>query len=182
MIHAIDSSVEQFLTPLRGETLDVAMLIITSVFSVWTVVSIILILLVLAWYCAACRENALTIIGSILIGVLLVETLRPIFERARPIAIDIAYGLETSYSFPSGHSAAAASFFTCWGLLFWRRIKNPVLRACIACGAACAMILIAFSRVYLRVHFATDVLGGILIGVCAACIAVSVKTYYNKKQ
>jgi undecaprenyl-diphosphatase len=182
MIHAIDISVEQFIAPLRGETLDIVMLIITSVFSVWTVVSIIFILLVLAWYCSVCRENALTIIGSILLAVLFVETLRPLFERARPIAIDIAYGLETSYSFPSGHSAAAASFFTCWGLLFWRRITNPFLRALIACGAACAMMLIALSRVYLRVHFTTDVLGGILVGVCAACIAVSIKTCYNKKR
>lgn len=182
MITAIDASIEQFIAPLRTDGLDIAMLMITSVFSVWTVVAMIIILLGLAWYCAECRSNAITIVGSILIGVLMVETLRPLFERARPIAIDIAYGLETSYSFPSGHSAAAASFFTCWGLLFWRRIKNPVLRAIIACGAAFAMILIALSRVYLRVHFATDVLGGMIIGVCAACIAVSIKTYYNRQR
>ncbi len=182
MITAIDTSVEHFIAPMRTETLDVAMLLITSVFSIWTVVIIIIMLLGTAWYCSECRDNALTIIGSILTGVLMVESLRPLFERARPIAIDIAYGLETSYSFPSGHSAAAASFFTCWGLLFWRRIKNPVIRACIAAGAMCAMVLIALSRVYLRVHFATDVLGGILIGMCAACIAVAAKTYYNRRS
>jgi undecaprenyl-diphosphatase len=182
MISAIDRSVELFIAPLRTEYLDLAMLMITTLFSMWTVIAIIIMLLILAWYCSECRANALTMIFSILLSVLTVEALRPIFERARPVAIDIAYGIETAYSFPSGHSAVAASFFTCWGLLFWRQIHNQTIRAIIAGAAAFAMVLIAFSRVYLRVHFATDVLGGMLIGILAAYIAVAAKTYYNKKR
>jgi undecaprenyl-diphosphatase len=182
MISAIDASVEQFIAPLRTEYLDLAMFMITTIFSMWTVVAIIIMLLMLAWSCKECRANALTMIFSMVLSVLAVESLRPIFERARPVAIDIAYGIETAYSFPSGHSAVAASFFTCWGLLFWRQIHNQTVRAIIAGAAACAMLLIAWSRVYLRVHYATDVLAGMLIGICAAYIAVAAKTYYNKKR
>ncbi len=182
IIQSIDSSVEYFIAPLRTAQLDVAMLMITTLFSVWTVCTLIATLLLLAWYCLPCRQNALTIVGAVTLSSILAETSKLIFMRTRPEAIDIAYGLEMSFSFPSGHSAVAAAFFSCWGLLFWRRIKNPVIRATIACGAALAMILIAVSRLYLRVHFATDVLAGMCIGVLAACIAVAVKTYYNKKR
>lgn len=182
IINLIDGSVEHFIAPVRTEYLDVTMLMITTLFSTWTVIAIWVALIGLALYCAVCRQNALTIIGAMGISVLFSESIKQLFMRERPVAIDIAYGLETSFSFPSGHSAIAAAFFACWGLLFWRRIKNPVLRACIAYGAALAMILIAWSRVYLRVHYATDVLAGMCIGVAAAFIAVSLKSYYNKRR
>lgn len=179
-MNSIDASVEYFLASYRSEQIDVLMFTITTLFSTWTVVAIIVILLIFAAYCLECRSNALTISGAIILSAGLADIVKRLVQRERPLAIDIAYGIEQTFSFPSGHSAVAAAFFCAWGLLFWRHIKHPVLRPAIACGVAVAMILIALSRIYLRVHYATDVLAGMCLGILSAYIAVRVKTYYNK--
>ncbi len=81
---------------------------------------------------------------------------RPFEYDSRVLKLDWVSADELGYGFPSGHSQAA---ITAWGYLavWMRRRWMWVL-------AATLVILIAFSRMYLGVHFPTDVLGGLLIG------------------
>ena len=66
------------------------------------------------------------------------------------------------YSFPSGHTAA--SFASVSALYFAGRKR-------MAAGALIVSVLIAFSRMYLYVHYPTDVLGGLIIGLLCGWIA-----------
>ncbi len=80
------------------------------------------------------------------------------FAQPRPYELDPAVGLasETSYGLPSGHSQGSATF---WGLLA-PRLRRPW-------GLVLAIVLpltIGFSRIYLGVHFPTDVLAGLVLG------------------
>lgn len=85
--------------------------------------------------------------------------LKYLFARVRPCNVDTAVELlikrPKGFSFPSGHSAAA---FCAVGVLYGAKIKRIFWPALIL---AC---LIAFSRLYLYVHFPTDVLAGALCG------------------
>ena len=85
--------------------------------------------------------------------------LKHLFARVRPCNVDITVELlvkrPKGFSFPSGHSAAA---FCAVGVLYGAKIKRLLLPSFIL---AC---LIAFSRLYLYVHFPTDVLAGALCG------------------
>lgn len=83
--------------------------------------------------------------------------------RSRPsVQVDVGWNgpsLSSKYhAFPSGHTAASTAFFATLGFVSWRA------------GAALAVIplLIAFSRVYVRAHYPSDVVGAALIGVAVA--------------
>ena len=82
------------------------------------------------------------------------------------------YSYESSPSFPSGHTAASFAAVTA---LFMSRKK---LLGAISCVIA---ILIAFSRMYLYVHFPTDIIGGIVVGVAAGVAAGFILRAIDKK-
>lgn len=92
--------------------------------------------------------------------------LKPIVARIRPYSINQTVQLLVTplkdYSFPSGHTAA--SFASVSALYFAGRKR-------MAAGALIVSVLIAFSRMYLYVHYPTDVLGGLIIGLLCGWIA-----------
>lgn len=92
--------------------------------------------------------------------------LKNLVARTRPYDVanftDLIVKKPTDYSFPSGHTAASFAAVTA---LFMRKEK---LLGSIACVVA---VLIAFSRMYLYVHFPTDILGGIVVGIASGVAA-----------
>ena len=95
--------------------------------------------------------------------------LKPLVGRARPFtanpSIQLLVSKPADYSFPSGHTAAA---FAAVSALFFAGEKK------IWKGALVLAVLIAFSRLYLYVHYPTDVLGGAVVGAFAAWGAVRI--------
>jgi undecaprenyl-diphosphatase len=67
-------------------------------------------------------------------------------------------------SFPSGHAIMSMTFYGLLIYIFNHSVEHPALRI-ILCGLLVVLVLlIGFSRVYLRVHYASDVLAGFIIG------------------
>ncbi|WP_242916625.1 phosphatase PAP2 family protein [Pontibacter liquoris] len=96
-------------------------------------------------------------LGSISLNLVL----KYFFDRPRPLMPLVqASGL----SFPSGHSMIAASFYGLLIFLVWEHVKPRALRNLLVLLLAFFILLIGFSRIYLRVHFATDVLAGFAAG------------------
>ncbi|MCC9076311.1 phosphatase PAP2 family protein [Litorilinea aerophila] len=92
-------------------------------------------------------------------GVLLNTALKLLFARPRPEVFP-PLTLERSYSFPSGHTLAATTFYGFIGLLLWERGHR--LSALLV---MLAIPLVAFSRIYLGVHYPSDVLGALGLGI-----------------
>ena len=93
--------------------------------------------------------------------------------RARPGA-DLAYYVERSFSFPSGHATMAAAFY---GFLAYAVVSSGLARGW-RTGIACTLLMviagIGLSRMYLGVHFLSDVLGGYLVGLMWVAIGIVV--------
>ena len=87
--------------------------------------------------------------------------LKPTFSRLRPVGINLIE--ETNYSFPSGHSLTAMAFY---GFIIYLIYKsNLKYKKLLITLLSILILLIGLSRVYLGVHFITDVLGGFTFSV-----------------
>lgn len=92
------------------------------------------------------------------------------FHRIRPV--EVSFYTEHSYSFPSGHSMAAVAFY---GMIFYLIIRNDLAhRKFWFYGGIVFILLMGFSRIYLGVHFLTDVLAGYVLGLLWLLFGISI--------
>ncbi len=97
-----------------------------------------------------------------------------IFHRARP---ETALYLENSFSFPSGHATISVAFYGFIAYCLIRNIKKWKYKVNVFFAALVAILLIGFSRLYLGVHYASDIWGGYLAGAIWLIIAISLSEY-----
>lgn len=134
----------------------------------------------LIWIIVACllmiskryRTLGLMVLGALLLGTILGEgMLKHIFHRIRPSAdippMQLLIRKPMTYSFPSGHTTSS---FAAAGVLS-KYLRNY------AVGIFILACLIAFSRIYLYVHYPTDVLAGIVLGLICSRIIIYI---FNK--
>lgn len=110
------------------------------------------------WYRAA-----MVFAGSIAGGWLLVELLKHIFQRARPDLVPHGAVVFTT-SFPSSHAAMSAVVYLTLSALLARLVNNRRLKLHVIASAVFLTVLVGLSRVYLAVHWPSDVLAGWVIG------------------
>lgn len=84
--------------------------------------------------------------------------LKDFFQRERPTIHRLAE--EVGYSFPSGHSMAAFALYGAFVYLLWKHVNSRTGRALLAAIGAIIVFAIGISRIYLGVHYPSDVVGG----------------------
>jgi len=114
----------------------------------------------LAFYLKGWRLSAVMLVISTAGGVFLTTVLKAVFRRARPEVVDSGY-TASFYSFPSGHATVAVGFYGALALILAYHLRGPARWAVVLLGTA-VVLLIGFSRLYLGVHYPTDVLAGFL--------------------
>jgi membrane-associated phospholipid phosphatase len=92
-------------------------------------------------------------------------------SRARPA--DVAYYQVEHYSFPSGHATTAMALFGLLAYFIYRHNSKNPYRKFILWAAAILILLVGFSRIYLGVHFLSDVLAGFILGFLWTLVGIS---------
>ena len=119
-----------------------------------------LLFLIVGW-----RRGAALVLVTLAGAALLDGGLKALFGRARPEAFYDFYPAPTSFSFPSGHSLMAACFFGGLAVLLSHRLESRVGQVLVWLVAIALIALVGVSRIYLGVHYPTDVAAGYAVGV-----------------
>jgi undecaprenyl-diphosphatase len=115
------------------------------------------------------RHMALFVCGSVLSGLAVTTILKDVFERPRPDLVPYeAYA--SGASFPSGHSMMSAAIYLTLGALLARSHERKRLKAYFLLIAALLSFLVGITRVYLGVHWPSDVLAGWTAGAVWALV------------
>ena len=161
-----------FFSDLHGTFFDRIVLFITHLGDdgfIWILLS--LFFLLMKKYRTAGISMALSLVLSYIVVNITVKNL---VMRERPFVTDPALDnlvFEGSFSFPSGH--ASASFAAAVSLFMWHKKEGT--------AALVLAVLIAFSRIYVCVHYPTDVVAGALFGTAAALVSVAAVKYFFKR-
>ena len=153
--NAIYSVVSQHITP---QTTTICKFI-TNLGGVITVLVVTLCILVFIKE----KKYGIYVTVNLVVITLINQLLKNIIQRPRPTEFRIID--ESGYSFPSGHSMVSMAFYGF--LMYWiyRNIQSKYLKWILCIILSILIILIGISRIYLGVHYASDVIGGFCFSI-----------------
>lgn len=133
-----------------GGSLPLILVIITAMAVLYTVLG---------------HRGELVFLAGVMLGSTVLNwALKTLFHRARPVIHRIIEA--EGYSFPSGHSMAAFSFYGALAFLIWRHVPASLGRSLMIVLSTLFILAIGISRIYLGVHYPSDVLGGYFVSGC----------------
>lgn len=164
-----DLSVQNFFFAMRSKWLDCIIIPLTHLGDPTTIVALCAVLLILPNR----LKYGVPVSLAALCGLGIYKPLKHVFLRARP---DVALHLveQGGYSFPSGHATTSVIVFGLLLYLIRRHCKNKTLKNVLSVVCVILMVFIGLSRIYVGVHWPTDVLCGWLIGGGVLLIAINV--------
>ena len=162
ILFSFDRAVLNFFISLRHDWLTDIVLVITFLGDIKFVLPVSALLLIWFWLSKRIFHfSLLLVLTAVSAG--LVFLLKDFFARIRP-GIELRLVSEDSFSFPSGHAMIAIAF---WGVLAYLLSKNfsKQWQKTVVIAGGCALIFaISTSRLYLGVHWPTDILGSWILG------------------
>lgn len=117
------------------------------------------------------KKIGVSIFSNLVIVTILNQLLKGILQRPRPTEYRIIE--ETGYSFPSGHSMISMAFYGYLIYLIYKYVKNKYIKWTSIVVLSLLICTIGISRIYLGVHYTSDVLGGFLISISYLVIFIS---------
>ena len=126
------------------------------------------------------KKIGLSIFSNIVIITILNQLLKRILRRPRPTEFRIVE--ETGYSFPSGHSMVSMAFYGYLIYLTYNYIKNKKIKYLLISILSILILVVGLTRIYLGVHYTSDVLGGYLLGIVYLLLFTYISDKYIKEK
>lgn len=127
------------------------------------------------------KKIGLSIFSNLVIITVLNQLLKRILQRPRPTEFRIIE--ETGYSFPSGHSMVSMAFYGYLIYLIYKYVKNKYVKWILIVLLSILICSIGVSRIYLGVHYTSDVLGGFLVSISYLVLFIStVNKFFIEKS
>ena len=161
-LKTLDSSVQ---TAIRGDLPDALTFlfrIITHLIDIPVIITWVLIV-ALIFYRKQWKMESYLMLGNLALAGILIVTFKNIYQRPRPEILHLVE--EKGFSFPSGHSLAVTIMVGTLIVIFSQRIMNSTWRKVVQIGLGIYLVSVLVSRIYLGVHYPSDVLASLCVGL-----------------
>ena len=140
-------------TTFRGITRLIDLPVVIS----WT------ILLTVIFYLKKWKSESLLVAGNLSLAGILIVSLKHLYQRPRPEILHLVE--EEGFSFPSGHSLAVTLLIGSLIIIVGQRVKNRTVKLILQISLGIYLVSVIISRVYLGVHYPSDVLASLCLGL-----------------
>lgn len=154
--------------PIRSELMEDVTFLGTHYFLIPLCIVLVIWFLIVRphkWY-------SITVPAIAISSVALMLLLKQIFSRPRPLIplLEAARG----FSFPSGHALMSTTVYGLIIYICWKEVRQSVLRWALVTVFSLLILSICLSRIYLRVHYTSDVLAGICLGIAWLLLSITI--------
>jgi len=171
-----DAIIYNIIAKTISDPVTILMKIITSMGSAVTLISITILI-----FCTTNKTYGNYVIINLIIITILNLIFKNIFDRPRPEEFRLIE--EIGYSFPSGHSMISMAFYGLIIYFIWKKSKNTYLKWISTILLTLLIIGIGISRIYLGVHYASDVIAGFCFSIAyLACYTHFLKTLTENEK
>ena len=164
-----DDPVREWFYSIRGPALTSVAITITTLANKYVIIGLCLLLLIIP----RTRMTFGIPLSAGALGVTILNSLiKHLVQRTRPEVLHLV--TEHGHSFPSGHSITSLFFYGMAIWLVWQYVDNRTVRWILTIVLAIPMLLIGPTRVYLGVHYPTDVLGAWCLAIAAIVLEIEI--------
>ncbi|WP_037324496.1 phosphatase PAP2 family protein [Salinimicrobium terrae] len=167
-----DDRVTDYVTSFRTPGLNNFFIFVTDLGDLYAYITITIITGLFLFYKLKNKKFILQLIGVVILSFLVNLALKEVFDRARP-ALEHMVVIKT-LSYPSGHAMSAMSYYGFLIYIIFHIKMNKLLRGFLTVLFVTLIFFIGLSRIYLGVHFPSDVVGGFIGGLIwvAFCVVL----------
>lgn len=167
-IAIIDSYIEGLILNIRNDKLTNTMTIITNISSAYSLIALSILLLLIIKK----KKIPLLISFNLIFSFLTSQLVKIILRRDRPADISLVNAV--GFSYPSGHSMVSMAYFGFLAYLVYKYVKDIIPKTILIITIFLMIIAIGFSRIYLGVHYFSDVLGGFLLSISYLMLFINI--------
>lgn len=171
-IHQFDSQIYKAVSYFISDGFTHVVKVITNIGSASAILTATTVIFILIKN----KKISIAIVSNLVIITALNQLLKRIIARPRPMEYRLID--ETGYSFPSGHSMVSMAFYGFLIYLAYRKIKNPYIKTIVCVMLSIIIICIGLSRIYLGVHYPSDVIAGFCISLSYLALFTSITKKY----
>ena len=125
------------------------------------------------------KKINISFVVCLILGVIINNVIKLIFARSRPDVNPLM--VESTYSFPSGHSMMSMILYGYLIYLIYNNFKSKKYKWLLICILSILILCIGFSRIYLGVHYVSDVIGGFVLGIAYLILYIDISKKIIKK-
>lgn len=167
-IAIIDNYIESLILNIRNDKLTNTMTIITNISSAYSLIALSILLLLIIKK----KKIPLLISFNLIFSFLTSQLVKIILRRERPADISLVNAV--GFSYPSGHSMVSMAYFGFLAYLVYKYVKDIIPKTILIITIFLMIIAIGFSRIYLGVHYFSDVLGGFLLSISYLMLFINI--------